>query len=102
MPMWCRRPAWRRVTVPSLTLSVRTRLWVRSVGSVGGFGARGGFGAGLVGRGWGASGQGSVAAFVVVLMAEGLEEVCSCWIVAGGAGCLRSQFFIVCWKRSTL
>ena len=32
--MWCRRPAWRRVTVPSLTLSVRTRLWVRSAGSV--------------------------------------------------------------------
>src|SRR5699024_4305666 len=52
--------------------------------------------------GWGASGQGSVAAFVVVLMAEGLEEVCSCWIVAGGSGCLRSQFFIVWWKRSTL
>ena len=33
-PMWCRRPPWRRVTVPSLTLSVRTRLWVRSAGSL--------------------------------------------------------------------
>ena len=29
MPMWCRRPAWRRVSFPNWSMrSVRTRLWV--------------------------------------------------------------------------
>jgi hypothetical protein len=67
-------------------------------------GAGGGFGAGGVGgRRGGSVGQRAVRAVVVVGVDEGVEQD-----LQGGEGgwlCLGwawSQFFIVCWKRSTL
>src|SRR3954453_18412251 len=56
MPMWCSRPARRRVTQPVLSiLSVRTRSWGSALrsGPGGGLGGGGGAGAGGVGGGRG-------------------------------------------------
>ena len=73
-PMWCSRPLWRRVSLPSVSMmSRRTRACGWVLGEV----ARGGFGPGLVGSRWGAPVEGAVRPAAVVvgekLVAEGLQ-----------------------------
>src|SRR4051812_28333017 len=106
MPMWCRRPLWRRGSLPSVSMrSVRTRQWVPRRGAVvggGGFavgvggvgggppvgaeaGAGGpGFGSGGVGLGGGGAVAGAVRAAGVVVLDEGVEVVLQLADAGGG------------------
>ena len=63
-----------------------------------------GFGQGRVdGARGGPVWQGAVRASLVVVLGEASEQgVCSAWMLVGWVGCARSQFFMVCWKRSAL
>ena len=74
MPMWCSRPLWRRLSLPSVSMMSRR---TRACGSVLGEVARGGFGPGLIGSRGGAAAEGAVRPAAVVvggeLVAEGLQ-----------------------------
>jgi hypothetical protein len=62
-----------------------------------------GFGPGGAGGGGGrAAGERSVRALGVVDAGEGVDERLRSLMAGGWPGWARSQFFIVCWKRSTL
>src|SRR4051794_27407110 len=88
IPMWCRRPLTRRVSLPSRSMrSSRDAVVVRA----GAGGCRGGFGPGCVGgRGGGVVGQRAVRAVVVVVVAEAVEQGLQLFD-GGGLGGLGAQ-----------
>jgi hypothetical protein len=71
MPMWCSRPLWRRVSLPSASMMSRR---TRACGSAGGEAAGLAFGSGLVGSGGGAAVQGAVRPAAVVVDNKGVAE----------------------------
>jgi hypothetical protein len=99
VPMWWRRPLCRRVTSPVRSVrSVRTRSWVPAARSPGvAFGRAADAVAGVARPGGDLCGR-----RVLQMPAKVSGRDWSSARVAGWCGWARSQFFMVCWKRSAL